>query len=335
MEAKKKPILSIVVPAVPGRLDRLKCVCSRLSLNMYRHPDIPIEIIIVDGSEHGEYRSLHDAANAYLPLKYVCLPIGKFINAGYPRNVGFRLAEGRILTQVDIDWYLGEDFIAGAMEPFMKGINALNNGYMIDTNTSKMQETYGPDYLEALNDLLLDQKRGMDKEILGVFHAAKIPSPKRPESIWLWAAPRQAFFALGGYDEKYCRRWAYTREDCDMFWRFVAAGLKRYGEAFNTFCGMHLWHSAGQRSNEQNQMNKDYYNKMNKDDKGNIVIKEKVRNVGHQWGKLLRFSYTIIENRIRDFYETELWIQQNNEDVPCYMEKEPWQNIDAFVAAVD
>ncbi len=328
-----KPLLSIVIPAVPGRINRLKCIVSRLTLNASRHPDVPFETIIVDGSEHGEYRELTDFVSKFMTIKYVCLPIGKFINAGYPRNVGFRLAEGAILTQVDIDWFIGEDFIEGAVEPYIrKNIAVLNNGYMIDTSTAKKVDSYGPQYIEALGEFLLDQSRAMNKEIGSIFKAAEIPAPEVPKSIWLWAAPREAFFAICGYDEKYCQKWAYTREDCDLFWRLVAVGLPKYGESFEKFCGLHIWHPAAQRSGESNQLNKDYYNKMNKDDKGNIVIRDKIRNVGHSWGKMLKYGYTIIEGKVRNPEETENWINDNQQNVRSYFNSS-WDSVDIFVEA--
>lgn len=200
--------LSIVIPAVPGRPERVQWLLSRLNLNAFRHQDIKFETILVDGSMDSEYEDMAKCMGKFMPVKYVSVPIGKFINAGYPRNVGFRLSEGAILCQVDVDWYLSEDFVAGAIEPFLAGKKVVNNGWMIDSSKSARFKSEGQGFLEALEDVLLSED-GCAKEIKSVYQVCEIPGPKPPPSIWLWSAPRDHFFRMGGYDEMYCRKWAY------------------------------------------------------------------------------------------------------------------------------
>jgi len=323
---------SIVVPAIPGRIDRLKSVISRLMLNAARHQDITFETIVVDGSIDGEYKQLCLYANNYIPIIYVSLPIGKFINAAYPRNVGLRLSRGEIVTQVDIDWWLSEDFIEGLYEPYNKGLSVVNRGFMIDTCKASQCQKNGQSYLESVGEFLLSPN-GSEKEFLAICKHIGIDGPKPASSVWLWAAPRGAFIHIGGYDEQFCR--SYAREDDSLLWQLITL-LPPYFDAFSKFCGLHVWHpdyTAVQRNDPKNQINKDYYKKQCINQDGSVVVKNTVRNIGWDWGKMLKNAYSIINTEVRDYEATEAWIAQNVNDIRPYTAA-PWVDTDELVRSL-
>ena len=66
-------------------------------------PDHTFEVLVADGGATDGTREVCETMQRYMPLKYVFLPIYKFINAGYPRNVLLRMCEGQIISMIDID----------------------------------------------------------------------------------------------------------------------------------------------------------------------------------------------------------------------------------------
>jgi hypothetical protein len=307
---------------VGGRTERVKAILSRYSLSIHQHPEIPAELIIVDGSMTAEYREVCEKAAAYMPLKYISLPIGKFINAGYPRNVGLRCAEGKIVAGIDIDYWIGEHFIYGATRPYKEGRRVLNQGYVIDSSKSNV-----PGAVQAVEKALLNQVN-MGKIILEVYKWAGIPSPRPWDKVWLWAAPYKEWASMRGYDEVYCRQFAYTREDDDNFWR-LAAQLPVYNTEHETFCAIHLWHPAAQRNSGVNQLNKDYYKRLGKEKPESVK-----RNVGWQWGKMLKHSFAIIQGEILTTEDYEDFIADKSDWIEPYADTE-WKDIDEFMAALE
>lgn len=309
----KKPLLSICVPVAPGRTQRIKAMLSRLSLNKRVHDDVPFEVIIVDGGATDDLREICMAARAHLDLKYVFLPLYEFVNPAYPRNVGFRLAEGEILTMLDADYWVGEDFVAGAVAPFFGGArDVINNGYVLDTSENRRG---GRARAEEINEALMANS-SLNRRILDIFEICQIPKPVPPRHIWLWAAPRSTFVEIRGYDEKYCKGWG--REDDDMFFRFEAAGLTRCKDWYESFCCLHMWHE--QRRGVAT--NHEYFQGVCK------PVREPVRNVGRPWGRMLLGGYSDVQGTVRDAWEHEEWIAANLPDLETYVEDPAWASLD-------
>lgn len=307
-----KPLLSICVPVAPGRTERVKTIISRLSLNKRQHPGIPFELIVVDGGATDELKQICAAARAHLDVKYVFLPIYEFMNPAYPRNVGFRVAEGEIFTMLDADYWVGENFIQGAVAPFLEGKQVINNGYVLDTSENRRG---GQASAEDINGALLDPNN-LKKTILSIYEVCQIPAPKEPKHIWLWAAPRANFVGMRGYDEEYCKGWG--REDDDLFYRLMATGLERERSYFNQFCCLHLWHKQSRTV----ATNHAYYTSVS-----DPVI-EATRNIGRLWGRMLQGGYVDIKGRVYDAWEIEDWIAENLPDLDTYQDDPQWLSVD-------
>ena len=306
-------LISIVVPTIPGRTERINAMLSRLSIAISRQPDIPTEIIIVDGGSTDELENICKKYGEYLDIKYVYLPIGKFVNAAYPRNVGFRLAKGEIISMLDADYWPSEDLISGIFEPYADGSrDVINNGYVIDTSKGKVK----PD--QEVADALLHMNN-WDKQILGIYDYLELKRPHEEDNhIWLWAAPKKNILQMGGYDEKFVC--GYSREDDSFFYRLMKSGLKRHKKSRSEFCCLHLWHPASQRNDSLNALNRKYYEQMGGNNPTPIE-----RNTDHEWGKFIKDSFTYINGNVRDAIETEEWISDNTA-APAY--EDVWEDIE-------
>jgi len=314
-----KPLVSIVIPIIPGRTDRINAMLSRLTISLSRSPEIKTEVIVVDGGSTDHLQQMCEKYAEYIDLKYIYLPIGGFINAAYPRNVGFRVATGEVICMLDADYWPSENLIEGIWEPYKNGDrNVINNGYVIDSSKGKADK-------EGFAGAMLDMQN-FDKEILGMFEYAGIPAPSEGDNhIWLWAAPRKNIIEMGGYDEKFVC--GYSREDDSFFYRLMKSGLKRYKKSRDNFCCIHIWHPASQRNDAMNALNREYYQKM-----GGANPTPVTRNDGDQWGKLIKNSFSTIGGKTRDVEGHEEWVARNT-DNPAYFFSEPWETVDELKSA--
>lgn len=233
------PLLSIVIPVAPNRFDRLRAILSRLTLNRRLFPDHTFEVIVIDGGSTDNIRTLCEQLSPYINMKYIYLPICQFINAAYPRNVGMRVCQGKVIGMIDVDHWPSEFLVYGMLNPFVEdedfrfveitqggdveykikdvvenNINrlngqyikgshqVLNRGYVIDSSKSAL-----PLDKNSLPSQLLDD-RAMGIQILDAFKQAKIPFGVN-NTLWTWAAHRANIIALNGYDEIYCRKFSY------------------------------------------------------------------------------------------------------------------------------
>lgn len=363
-----KPLLSIIIPCAPNRSDRLRAVLSRLTLNKRIFPGYDIEVIVVDGGATDDTKDLCEQMAPYLNLKYVYVPICKFINAAYPRNIALRLCEGKVIGHLDIDHWISESIVYGMLNPFIDdaefpvhqlGENGdtvwkikqaaqeapgllngqyidgehrvLNRGYVIDSSKSRLN--LDPNSIPA--QLLTDQ--AMSFQILDVYNQAQIPHGVN-NTLWVWSAKKEDVVKLNGYDEIYARKFAYSREDDSWRQRLRAqiTGKKDLGvnDGFfdgqnNNFCGIHLYHPASWRGQDENNLNKDYFNRST----GPKFTIE--RNDGWPWGKLLDYSFSIINGKVRGPKEHEEYIAENIPDMPSYTERPSWPDIDKFMEKLE
>lgn len=331
------PKLSILVPAIPGRIERLRAILTRCSLSMLLYnKKFPaehltrdsVEFVIVDGGSSDATKDMCLAFSQAHRMKYIFLPIGRFINAGYPRNVGLRVCQGEIIAHLDVDHYPSEHIVEGMLRPFIEGgaKGAINRGYVIDS--SKAPKGAGPNipWLERLNNALLNQDN-LRCTIASAYQESGIPPPGVNNTLWAWTAEHERVKALNGYDEMYCRKFAYTREDDDWRERMLASGMKFYDGHNQQFCSIHLWHAAPWREASANELNKKYFQD------SCCPVKVVARNLDREWGKLLDHSFSIIEGVYREVEEHEKWIEENTEG-PSY-NSPPWKNVEEFVESFE
>lgn len=332
------PKLSILVPAIPERIERLRAILTRCSLSMLLYnKKFPtesltkedVEFVIVDGGSFDETKDMCLAFSKAHTMKYIFLPIGKFINAGYPRNVGLRVCQGNVIAHLDVDHYPSENIIEGMLRPFFAGQakGAINRGYVVDS--SKSPKGVGPNvlWLEKLNSSLLGRDN-LQCVIASAYKEAGIPPPGVNNTLWTWAIEHERIKKLNGYDETYCRKFAYTREDDDWRERLLASGMKFYDGHNQQFCAIHLWHPALWRDASSNELNKKYFQE------SCCPVKMVARNLGREWGKLLKYSFSIMEGKYREVEEHEDWIKENVE-VPSYNLSQPWKTIEELVESLE
>lgn len=348
------PDLSIIIPVAPNREKRLKAVLSRLTLNKALFPDHSFEVVVLDGGSTDGTRNLCEIMAAHIDLKYIYVPIGRFINAAYPRNVMLRACEGKVIGMIDIDHWPSENIVFGMLNPFIEdgknlystqyndsqvekvapnsmyisGIKQgiINRGYVIDSSKSK--RFLGQQQLELFNSHMLAEKNA-GWEIMDVYKQAQIPSPGVNGTLWTWSLARQDLLPLNGYDELYCRRFAYCREDDDWRERLLASGLNFFDQQHENFCAIHLWHPAACRDQSVNELNKKYF--------ANTCqpVKQVKRNEGWEWGKLIKYSLSIIDGVLREPKEHEEWVKLNVPDMPNYVDKPRWDSTDTFMEKLE
>lgn len=298
--------LSIITPAAPHRYSRIRSMCDRLILNKVNNPKIDFEFILVDTSVNEEYLPLYKFYHTHLKFKYIFLPIShQYPNPSYIRNVGFRIAQGKVFTMLDADHWVHEDFIYGATE--IKDKDVLNTGFMIDTSKC-VNHNIHEDVIKYMLQNASWVKFNKITSLLGIEH-------RKCARVWLAAYPANKIFEMNGYDEKYCL--GYSTEDDDLYYR-LAAQIPIYKDSWKTFAGLHIWHP--QNARKDNSVNKQYYHSTDP--------KNFVRNKNHEWGKLVQGGHTIIENNKLLFNDHEEWIK-NNIAIPTYIS--PWNDFNNLV----
>jgi glycosyltransferase involved in cell wall biosynthesis len=316
--------LSIITPAAPNRYERIESMLERLVYNKTRNPHINFEYIIVDDSLTRQYMSLALSFNQNFPIKYISLPlVDQYPNPAYMRNVGFRVAEGKVLTMLDADHWVHEDFVAGVLEPFQKR-DVLNTGFMLDTSKGSICpiEICSATKVDLSNPFIVKVIKANNKLIedshnLSFKSAMKLTGMNGPVAcnrVWLAAYPRKIVFGINGYDEKYCM--GYSREDDDLYYR-IATKVPVYNASFKQFAGVHLWHPQTERDNSRNQFNKSYYN--------HVKPRASVRNQNHEWGKFVQGAFSIIGGISHEFVEHETWIEENI-GIKSYGFSKPWKD---------
>lgn len=346
-----KPLLSIIIPVAPNRCDRLTAILSRLTLSKRIFPDHTFEVVVLDGGATDETKALCEQMAEVLSLKYVYVPICQFINAAYPRNIALRLCEGKVISMIDIDHWPSETIVYGMLNPFIDDSKfrvvaitdqgdvestiedvaknnpellngqyvegehrVLNRGYVVDSSKSHL-----PLYNQEIPNHLLSDV-AMNFQILDVYEKGQIPFGIN-NTLWIWAALREDVIGLNGYDEIYCRQFAYSREDDDWRERIKAqvTGIMQFcpSQGFfdgqnKNFCAIHLWHEAACRTGATNKLNQEYYPRVCQ------PVRSVKRNEGWPWGKLLDYSYAVIEGDVLDPLDLEGWIKYNVPDMPNY-----------------
>ena len=129
-----------------------------------------------------------------------------------------------------------------------------------------------------------------------------------------------------------------SREDDDYRERLKAqiTGQKEFiaSDGFfdgqnQNFCAIHLWHPAPCRNDPANDLNKAYYPTVCQ------PVRSIKRNEGWGWGKLLDYSFSIIDGETRDPIEHEAWVAENIPDVPNYVGAETFGDVDKYIEELE
>ena len=326
--------LSLLVPAIPGRPDRLRAILTRISLSMYLYNEkFPnekldkdsLEFVIVDGGSNDYTKEMCAAFGQHHRMKYIYVPIKEFVNAAYPRNIGLRVCQGEVIGHLDIDHYPSEFIVEGMLRPFLEGKDKIiNRGYVVDTTKSPLGKGPQVQWLKSVNDYVLNQSN-LKSTIESFYKESKVPPPGKNNTLWIWAAKRKYVEQLNGYDEQYCRM--YIREDDDWRERLLALGCPFYDGHHKKFCAIHLWHTAEWRT-KSNDYNKNLFFKLC------APVRSVSRNHDRQWGKMLEGSFSIMDEKYREPVGHEEWVQKNM----CYTgwtDQPTWKNVAEFKGSLD
>jgi len=336
--------LSILVPAIPGRAQRLKAILTRCSMSamLYgrKYPEDKLgreglEFVIVDGGSDDHTKDMCCAVDQGHVMKYIYVPIKRFVNAGYPRNIGLRVCEGEVIGHLDVDHYPSENIVEGMLRPFVEGKadRHINRGYVIDSSKSPQSlNKANVSWLQACNSALLNPSN-LRCAIASAYGTFQIPPPGKNQTLWIWSAKSKFVRDLQGYDELYCRRDAYSREEDCWRQRMLANGMPIWDEANQLFCAIHLWHPALWRQHHANDFNKQYFKKIHGAgviDVGfaKTVTKSVAVNQGWDWGKMLEGSFSIMDGIYREPEDHEQWIDSQG---ICKSYSEPaWRDMDHY-----
>jgi glycosyltransferase involved in cell wall biosynthesis len=340
------PELTLLVPAIPGRYKRLKAILERVSMSIglynekYEEKLKPqdVEFVIVDGGSD-DYQDLCAQYMSRCVVKYVYVPLKRFVCAAYPRNVGLRLCQGKVILHLDIDHFPSQNIVEGALRPFVDGAidRYINRGFVIDTSKSPHGKGPNVPWLNEFNERVLSPN-WMYKPIEDVYRAGEVPPPGRNNTLWIWAAKREYLDMLNGYDEIFCRQFSYSREDDSWRQRMLANGMPLYDGAHKLFCAIHLWHTAAQRTLASNALNRAHYNLTCGQGIMDVSYAKQFtvlyRNKDWEWGKLVAGSFSIIDGIKLEPSEHESWINWNTEK-QAYRDNPTWESVDHFMAALE
>ncbi len=321
-----------MIPVSPGEHERLAVVLSRLTLNKSLFPDHTFEVIICDSGDSGLNREICDTLSKAIPIKYIYVPVGKSISHVYARNVMLRVAEADIIGTINVDHWPSEHLIYGMLNPFIEDsdfrfeeywegklftskikdvyetklfgqyiegtIDVLNRGYVVSTKESKLN--LDPEKLPS--ELVMQQYAGV--KIHDIFKEAQIPHGKN-NNLQAWAIRREHVVALNGYDEECC-----LSNNDNWHERLQAKADLFDGQNFN-FCAINM------------------------DDKPCVQSDKKVfflmANALWPWGRLLEYSFSVINGVYRESEDHEKWIRNTCMDMPNYVESPHWNDIDQLI----
>jgi glycosyltransferase involved in cell wall biosynthesis len=312
--------LSIIIPVGPGKHKRLVSFLSRLTLNQAKHPDYKFEVIVVDGGDSAPTKELCGRMANFLSLKYVYIPIKQWISKAYPINVGLRISEGKVIAPISVDYWIGESIVPGILKPFINGWPTepksasliINAGTTFKSNSSELTNGNTEKMGQLVDRILVNT----DWCIEDLCQKAKLHK-NRNISPDIFAVERENLLPLNGYDEIYCL--GYSGETKDLLCRLDSLTYVKYPN----FQAIHLWHEDG--LSLPTIIDDDYFT-----DQccpfGNIQTK---RNIKHEWGKLLQYSFSVINGEVLTGEQHEKWIAQNIPDMPSYQDS--WIDIESFI----
>ena len=186
------PTISVIVPVYNGGESFQRCLAS-----IFLAAPPPLEVIVVaDGDTDGSWR-LAERMGA----RVIRLPVAG--GPGWARNEGARIAKGEILFFIDSDVTMPADAVGRIADLFARepSLAALIGSYD--------DEPAAPNFLSQYKNLLHHYVHQSAREEASTFWGA------------CGAIRRDAFMALGGFDESYGRP---SIEDIELGYRLRQAG---------------------------------------------------------------------------------------------------------------
>lgn len=188
--------LSVVIPTM-NKVSLLEQTLSALALQEIE-PDVPWEIVVVnDGSTDGTGSYLEAvSSNFEVPLVVVTPPAN--VGRARARNLGARAARGEWIVFLDDDIVAPPGLLAAHLELLEAHPGCGTIGYAVTD----------PDLIDGAHFHYLDSR--------GVARLDPGPAPGRFFVTQNAAVPREAFLAVGGFDEDFS---AYGFEDMEVAFR--------------------------------------------------------------------------------------------------------------------
>jgi GT2 family glycosyltransferase len=168
-------------------------------------PDLAWEVVVVnDGSSDGTAGFLAAQAGWQAPSLQVVSP-AQNVGRARARNLGARAAQGAYLLFLDDDIVAPVDLIAAHLRLVAAHPGCGTIGYA----------RTAPELIDGPHFYYLDSR--------GTARLPEGPAPSRYFVTQNAAVPREAFLAIGGFDEEFS---AYGFEDMEVAFRLEDAGLK-------------------------------------------------------------------------------------------------------------
>ncbi len=200
-----RPIVSVIISA-KNEAKRLEACFASLAAQKSR---FPFEVHLVDNaSADGTY-----ALARKLAKKHKSFHVWKEKKPGSPaaRNHGAKKARGKVLLFTDADCFLHPRWVEEMAKPLLQ-----NRAYPLVALGGRTESAFQekkPNLWERYLDELF---RFWEKDRISAFPAFLPWAP-----TCNLAVTREAFLAIGGFDEK----WRIAAYDVDLCWRLVLAGF--------------------------------------------------------------------------------------------------------------
>jgi hypothetical protein len=216
----EEPAVSVIVPV--GGLDRrgqFELVLASLSAQSLRD----LEIIVVEQAKEALYRELCPAGVRYAHLD---VEPGRAFNKSRGLNAGARIARGRVLVVHDADLVVPVDYLTSIIEKTEQGYE-------------------GVQPLRFIFYLDREQSEGLRPHTVALPATVQSIGYNNPGSSTV--ATREAYWAIGGHDERFEERGADDNDFRDRLktLRFFEGG---YAPA------LHLWHPTDPTSDNSPTM---------------------------------------------------------------------------------
>lgn len=312
-----KPLLSIIVLNINEDHRMFAALLSRLSLNSAVFPDHTFEVISVSNFKDPVFREISSKFNNIWKTKNKFIQLDCEINKAHMANVGLRFSEGDIVTVIYDSFWPGENFVFGALNPFIDDLDFrvtftnsklsspvecmeyLNNSFSINhekniLNLGAVYRIAGLPNQGVIQDALLNVAN-YDKRILSIINNLQIKSGPPMDTFLdsnLFSVNRKYLISINGFNEN-MKNIANTLYN--LIVNIDSRKMKNFDNQTNNFCSIDCSPFI---------------------DKGNWSNKE-IKNVSN-WGQV-EGKFTSYRNGfIMTAEEHEKYIKENIKDVPSY-----------------
>lgn len=312
---KNNPLLSLIVPVLPGQEKMLTAILSRLTLNKRLFPDHTFEVIVVDNCTVEGIQDLCSHMREYYPIKYIYLPCASSLSHSY--NIGLRVAQGQVVGTIDCDCWISENFIYGMLNPLIDDSNFRITEISERKDKEHVLSEVVKNAPEFINNQYVDGAKYCTNRGC-LFESAKSPHPPeilKPQLVHHDAMGLQILSIIEEAEiprrQEYSRIWATLMDtglNCSEAEPYPIAPIVTDGdfcEQDKNFCAIDLC---------------DLKHPSNKVDEPE----------GWEWGKLFEYSFSVINGELRDCAEHEEWVRDNFSFVPEYTKNKPFSDIEQY-----